>query len=187
VSRRFKNVGRITAIHRRDRRIPSREKPFPREIESQIIISLGQAYPDKIRASQSSILEPFMEPIRLLDVASQQAHWLATRQAVIAENVANINSPGYVARDVKPFSEVLDTTQLQLAATNPSHITLTGAAVPSESLKPSDNWEVTNSGNSISVEQQMMEAGDVNRAYSLNTNIVKAFHGMLMSSVKASG
>ena len=30
----------------------------------------------------------------------------------------------------------------------------------------------------------MMKAGEVNRSFSLNTSIVKAFHQMLMSSVK---
>jgi flagellar basal-body rod protein FlgB len=119
-------------------------------------------------------------------MASQQARWLSTRQAVIAENVANINTPGYVARDVKPFADVLNNTQLELAATNPNHMTLIATEASTQSLKPGEDWEVTNSGNSVSVEQQMMEAGDVNRVYSLNTNIVKAFHGMLMSSVKGS-
>ena len=156
------------------------------KVEREFIISLGQAYPDKIHASQSSILEPSVEPIRLLDMASQQAHWLSTRQAVIADNVANINTPGYVARDVKPFADVLDTTQLELATTSPYHMAMVASEARDQSLKPGDNWEVTNSGNSVSVEKQMMEAGDVNRAYSLNTSIVKAFHGMLMSSVKGS-
>ena len=44
---------------------------------------------------------------------------------------------------------------------------------------------MTESGNSVSLEQELIKAGDVNRAYSLNTNLVKAFHGMLMSAAKS--
>ena len=51
-------------------------------------------------------------------------------------------------------------------------------------LKASDPWDVTHSGNSVSVEQEMMKAGDVNRAYALDTSIVKAFHRMYLASAK---
>ena len=126
-----------------------------------------------------------MEPIRLLDIASQKAQWLSVRQAVIAANVANANTPGYTALDVRPFAQVLDAAELQMAVTNPAHMALVGSAARSQSLKPSDNWEVTNSGNSVGVEQQMMHAGEINRAFALNSGILKAFHGMFMSSVKS--
>ena len=46
-------------------------------------------------------------------------------------------------------------------------------------------WETTDSGNTVSLENEMIKAGEVGRDYSLNTNIVKAFHAMLMQSVKA--
>ncbi len=36
----------------------------------------------------------------------------------------------------------------------------------------------------VSLEQEMMKAGDVNRSFSLNTSIVKAFNAMLTQSVK---
>ena len=47
-------------------------------------------------------------------------------------------------------------------------------------------WEVTYSGNSVSLEQEMLSANEVNRNYSLNMAIVKGFNQMLSMSVKGS-
>ena len=52
-------------------------------------------------------------------------------------------------------------------------------------MRKEDSWDVVHSGNSVSLEQEMMKAGDVNRDYSLNTAIVKSFHRMFMTSAKS--
>lgn len=126
-----------------------------------------------------------VEPIHLFDLAARQARWLSTDQSVIAANVANASTPGYRAQSVKPFSEVLDKTKLELASTDPSHLALDPMQAQAAAIKEETPWEVTESGNSVSLEQEMIKAGDVNRAYSLNTGIVKSFHAMLMSAVKS--
>jgi flagellar basal-body rod protein FlgB len=125
-------------------------------------------------------------PIHLFDLAAQQARWLSVSQAVIANNVANANTPGFQAQTVRPFADVLAKTQIEFASTNPNHLGL--PATEEGALATSDQtaWETTESGNSVSLEQEMIKAGDVRRDFSLNTNIVRAFHGMLMASVKSS-
>lgn len=125
-----------------------------------------------------------VDPIHLFDLAGKQARWLSTDQSVIASNVANASTPGYRARSLQPFSEVLDKTGLQLASTAPSHLSLDPLQVQAASIKEENPWEVTESGNSVALEQELIKAGDVNRAYSLNTGIVKTFHAMLMSAAK---
>jgi flagellar basal-body rod protein FlgB len=125
-----------------------------------------------------------VSPIHLFDIASQQAHWLSVRQATIATNIANANTPAFVARDVQPFANILDKTQLSMAVTDPRHVALTDADVPTAAVKPADAWETTKSGNSVSVEQEMMKSGEVNRSFSLNANIIKAFNNMLLAAVK---
>ena len=125
-----------------------------------------------------------MNPIHLFDLAGRQARWLSTSQAVIAANVSNASTPGYRAQAVQPFSEVLDKTGLQLASTDSAHLALDPLQVQAAAIKDETPWEVSDSGNSVSVEQELIKAGDVNRAYSLNTGLVKSFHAMLMSAVK---
>ena len=49
-----------------------------------------------------------MQPIHLFSVASRQADWLSVRQATVAQNVANADTPKYRAVDVEPFGDVLN-------------------------------------------------------------------------------
>jgi len=124
-------------------------------------------------------------PIHLFDLASQQARWLSLRQATLATNVANANTPGFAARDVRSFQDVLERTQLGMTVTSPMHIATGGIDIPTTTTKTADPWETTRSGNSVNVEQEMMKAGEVNRSFSLNTNVIKAFNQMLLASVKS--
>ena len=126
-----------------------------------------------------------MEPVYLFDLASAQQHWLAVRQATVAENVANANTPGYVGKDVAPFVDVLQQAQLQLVSTEPGHISSDPLSTD-DSAKDSSPWEVVPSGNSVSMEHEMLKANSVGRDYSMNTAIVKAFSQMFTISVKAS-
>jgi len=123
-------------------------------------------------------------PIRIFDLASQQARWLTARQAAIATNVANANTPGFAAGDVAPFDDVVNDASIRMAATNPGHIGIDPLAPDQVAIKDASAWETTQSGNSVSLENEMMKAGEVNRAFSLNMGIVKAFDQMLSASVK---
>jgi Flagellar basal body protein len=123
-------------------------------------------------------------PLHLFELASSQARWLELRQSTIAANVANANTPGFKARDVEPFSRVLDGTPVRLATTDPSHLQLSAAETDTRATAKKDSWEVVHSGNSVSIEQEMVKAGDVNRDYSLNTAIVRSFHRMLLAGAK---
>jgi flagellar basal-body rod protein FlgB len=125
-----------------------------------------------------------VEPIHLFDLASSQARWLAIKQATIAGNVANANTPGFQARDIEPFDKVLGSTEGALAVTSPRHIATDAAEQRTTRVRKTDSWDVVHSGNSVSVEQEMLKAGDVSRDYSLNTAIVKTFHRMLTSAAK---
>ncbi|MBM6580037.1 flagellar basal body rod protein FlgB [Microvirga sp. BT689] len=123
-------------------------------------------------------------PVYLFDLASRQAQWLAARQATISGNVANANTPGFRARDVEPFADILDKTKLVMAATNDSHIGFSPSRAEATKVKKSESWDTVYSKNSVSLEQELIKAGEVNRQHSLNTSIVKSFHRMLMSSVR---
>ena len=113
-----------------------------------------------------------------------EAHWLTVRQATIATNISNANTPGFSALDLHPFQDILNKTQLSMATTNAGHISLGPTDLPTTASKTGNSWEVTRSGNSVSLEQEMMKAGDVSRSFSLNTTIVKTFNRMLLASVK---
>ena len=124
-------------------------------------------------------------PLYLFELASSQARYLELRQSTIATNVANANTPGFKARDVEPFNKVLDSTPVRLATTSPSHMQLSPAETDTRATAKKDSWEVVHSGNSVSLEQEMIKGSDVNRDYSMNAAIVRSFHRMVLSSAKA--
>ncbi len=123
-------------------------------------------------------------PVYLFDLASRQAQWLAARQSTISGNIANANTPGYRARDIEPFADVLDKTKLAMVATNGGHIGVDATRPEGTKVKKADTWDTVYSKNSVSLEQELIKAGEIDRQHSLNTSIVKAFHRMLMSSVR---
>lgn len=125
-----------------------------------------------------------MDSMYLFNVASQQGRWLSVRQAAIAGNVANANTPGYKAVDVEPFNAALAATQLSMAVTKPDHLTTASLGGPSGEIRQSDTWNLFYSGNDVSLEQEMMKANDVNRDYSLNTTVVKTFNRLVIASAK---
>ncbi|RTM13143.1 MAG: flagellar basal body rod protein FlgB [Bradyrhizobiaceae bacterium] len=124
-------------------------------------------------------------PLYLFELASSQARYLELRQSTIATNVANANTPGFRARDVEPFNKVLDTMPVRLATTSPSHMQLSPAETDTRATAKKDSWEVVHSGNSVSLEQEMIKGSDVNRDYSMNSAIVRSFHRMILAGAKA--
>ncbi len=125
-----------------------------------------------------------MSPIYLLELASQQAQWLSARQKITAANIANANTPEYKAMDIQPFADVLEHTQFAMAVTNGAHMLPESNDFTATRPAEVDTWETTYSGNTVSLEQEMMKEGDINSSFTLNANIKRAFHQMLMLSVK---
>ena len=120
-----------------------------------------------------------------LTVASSGLEAQSTRMRIVSETLANANTPGFKARDVEPFNKVLDTLPVRLATTSPSHMQLSAAEADTRTTSKKDSWDVVHSGNSVSLEQEMIKGNDVNRDYSMNSAIVRSFHRMVLSSAKA--
>lgn len=126
-----------------------------------------------------------MQPVNLFDLAAHQGRWLSVRQSVVAGNIANINTPGYRAVEVEPFEHVLDNTRVAMRSTNPAHL-VTGATSDSFSVNPIEtDAPLLPSENSVVLENELVKQGEVKRAYEMNTEIVKAFHKMLMMTTRS--
>ncbi|WP_321340801.1 flagellar basal body rod protein FlgB [Breoghania sp.] len=125
-----------------------------------------------------------MEPVYLFSLASQRNEWLSVRQAAISENIANANTPGFKAKDVTPFTAVFEDVSMPMVATHDGHMGGIGATAQSTEVKKEETWQVSYSGNSVSVEQEMVKATEVAEQHALTANILKSFHRMRLSAVK---
>lgn len=120
--------------------------------------------------------------MQLFNIISRHNQWLSVRQSAIAGNVANANTAGFRAQDVQPFEMAVEQARLSMASTQPGHLSSGPPGAPETELRRGDPWEVSHSGNNVSLEQEMLKAGEVNRAYRLNTSIAKVFHRLILSS-----
>jgi len=118
----------------------------------------------------------------LFDLASGKTSWLAARQAAVSANIANINTAGYQAVDLKPFTELLDsgalTAPLQSGENGLLDLTVLSNAASRK------KWEVQLSGNSVTLEQEMLKAGEIQQDYSLSVGITRSFHRMLLAAAR---
>lgn len=107
-----------------------------------------------------------------------------TRQSVIAQNMANADTPGYAARDIKPFQAVFDTdfhTQ-GLRATRPGHLHGSSAELQFDIITRREGLNDPN-GNSVSLETEMLNAVDVKRQHDRALAIYKSGLGVLRSAL----
>ena len=110
--------------------------------------------------------------------------WLAERQSVTAVNIANTDTPGYRARDIAPFSAVLDGTALTLQTTSPMHMSFGASAVDASGRRATATWGSAHSGNDVSIEKELMTASANSRMMNFDAGIARSFHRMLLSSLK---
>jgi len=125
-----------------------------------------------------------MGPIHLFQIASERNAWLVARQTAIAENIANANTPGFKAIDVKPFDRAVERTRLAMTTTMPGHLSPAAGEFPTTKQRQDGMWEIAHSGNNVSIEREMMKAGEVAGSYSLNVSIIRAFHRMFLASTR---
>ncbi|MFN2307745.1 MAG: FlgB family protein [Paracoccaceae bacterium] len=102
------------------------------------------------------------ETLSLFDIAGQMAHHAGTRQSIVARNVANADTPGYTAMTMPRFSEIYGEGGAPLRQTRPEH--LSAADAQSARAQPAVA-EASPNGNSVSVEQQMLQAIDASREH----------------------
>ena len=87
-------------------------------------------------------------------------NWHQERQRLLAENVANADTPGYRPRDLSPLDfgrQVQASGQLQLALTSPAHLAGTGAAGSGFAVERSGKYEVRPAGNAVNLEDEMIK------------------------------
>ena len=119
----------------------------------------------------------------IFSLASQQASWLSVRQKAIAENIAQANVPGYVAKDTEPFKALVGRGPGGLVQTDARHLSARNdnGGVKVGQAKAGANAQ----GDKVNVETELMKSIEVRNGYEINTAIVKAFHRMILAASKA--
>jgi flagellar basal-body rod protein FlgB len=112
------------------------------------------------------------EDLPLLGMLKNRMRWLETRQKVLAENVANAETPGYRARDLKKpvFAEMMTASSgagdaVGMAVTSPMHMAATGLSEAQFGARRAPSFETTPDGNSVVMEDEMMKVAETQQDY----------------------
>ncbi|HEY0223155.1 MAG TPA: flagellar basal body rod protein FlgB [Pseudolabrys sp.] len=129
--------------------------------------------------------------IPILSMLRTRLQWSQERQRVLAENVANADTPNYRGRDLAApkFEEPTQVTPtpvtlVSLSQTEPGHIGGMSASGSAFRVESKDKFEIRPTGNAINLEDEMMKVAAnqmdyqaVTALYTRSLNLVKTALG----------
>ncbi|MEM6666562.1 MAG: flagellar basal body rod protein FlgB [Pseudomonadota bacterium] len=126
----------------------------------------------------------------VFSVLREKMAWHQSRQTVLAENIANADTPDYAARDLRPqkFDDAMaaarEGANLQTVRTNAGHMGggfSAGATFARDQSK--NGWEITPEGNGVVLEEQMMKVAENQMEFEVATTIYSRAMGLLRQAV----
>lgn len=130
--------------------------------------------------------------IPLLSMLRGRLGYLSQRQKVIAENVANADTPGFTPRDLKPFTLPTATASgpLVQAVTQKGHMLSPHAQTGSAAAyKPQDSKdsETRLDGNSVVLEEEMNKMSDARTNFEAAITFYQKSLNLLHLAARAPG
>ena len=127
----------------------------------------------------------------LMSMLRTRMSWLHQRQDVLAQNVANADTPGFVARDLKALdfdeqmrSQVVDKAA-SLAVTNVHHISVKTTSQNKFDDSESRDVESSPNGNAVSLEAEMIKVSDTQAQFQAAANIYAKAMTMMKTAIGA--
>lgn len=116
----------------------------------------------------------------LMEQLKGRMQWLQSRQKILAQNVANADTPGFKPRDLKAPSangagvEVMTTSAAHIAATS-------GSGTPGS--KGAAKFETVPSGNAVTLEDEMLKVAQTQMDFQTAASLYTKSLGMLLIAV----
>lgn len=131
------------------------------------------------------LFSPFSD-LPVLSALKDKMQWHQRRQRLIAENVANANTPDYRARDLSGFS--LSSSSLRnvsLFNTHNSHfLNERGNGNDPSGLFEADGLETMSMRNGVVLEEEMLKSSENQLNYRLATTLYSRSLGLLRTAVR---
>jgi flagellar basal-body rod protein FlgB len=120
-----------------------------------------------------------MDPKRigLFDLAERRLAWADQRRAVLAQNIANANTPGFKPHDLKSFAAALGgAVAVAQVRTHPNHLGTAGSPALGEVVDRTHTQSPD--GNAVALDEQLMKVADTDTAHALVITIYRKYLGM---------
>jgi flagellar basal-body rod protein FlgB len=129
-----------------------------------------------------------LSKVSLFDKMKQRLSWLGQRQEVLAQNIANADTPRYRPRDIKPleFRGMVDRrlSPVSMEMTHGNH--LGGQRVSAAAFDEQVNrrpYETAPAGNAVVLEEQMGKVSETSVAHRLTTELYRKHLGMIRTAI----
>ena len=114
--------------------------------------------------------------LEILTALKAKMNWHQARQKLLAENIANAETPGYRGRDLAAFNfkamvSNSSTASVHIATTQAGHIATTSAGATGFETRDLNSFEVTPEGNGVVLEDEMMKLSANQMDYQAATSL----------------
>jgi flagellar basal-body rod protein FlgB len=131
------------------------------------------------------IESPTQSQSGLFDLAEQRLTWLGQRQKIIAQNIANADTPNWRSRDIAPFASYLSGAgTVAPVLTNPAHLQGTLPSLATQTQRPPERAP---DGNEVSVENELIKVAQNDTTQALTGNLWKSYMGMVLTALGKGG
>jgi flagellar basal-body rod protein FlgB len=125
----------------------------------------------------------------LFSLLGKRMDWLGQRQKVLAQNIANADTPEFVPHDLKPqeFRRMVErsfTPTLKPAATRTGHIQSSSLRADDRSIEQKERYETAPSGNAVVLEEQLIKVAQTQNDYNAITNLYKKQVAMMKMALR---
>ena len=120
----------------------------------------------------------------LFALAERRLEWIDQRQHVLAQNIANADTPDYRARDLTPFEKMLNIAPVVPSLTNPAHL---AGLLDLASVTRGIPTEKAPDGNAVNVEGELTKVAQDETNNALVGNLWKSYMGLYMSALGHGG
>ncbi len=127
-----------------------------------------------------------LSDIKLFQAINARMSWLTDRQRILAQNIANADTPNYMARELpeENFRLMLRDTQPKLTMASTSGTHLKGSKDGGGLTRTNEaKFEASPTGNSVVLEEEMMKVAETAADYELMTNLYKKSVGLLKIAI----
>ena len=123
------------------------------------------------------------ERIELINLARASTGHAARHNAVVARNIANADTPGFIARDLQPFAESYHRNQMpEMRMTRMKHLP-NPAWSPGRAREFQPDGEASPNGNTVSLEEEMFKLAEVKRRHELSVGIYQSALNLMRTSI----
>ena len=125
-----------------------------------------------------------LNKIPLFAMLNERMSWLNQRQQVLANNIANADTPGYKPNDLAPvnFEKLARNASrgIALASTDAAHLASGArASGPFRITEQEGVYEMTPSGNAVVLEEQLMKVSQTVMDHRIMAGLYSKHLGML--------